>query len=34
MDLIENGTQPPRKYILETELIVRDSCGAKLHQNA
>lgn len=34
IDLIENGTQPPRNCILETELIVRDSCGAKLRQNA
>jgi LacI family transcriptional regulator len=32
IDLIENGTQPPRKHILETELIIRDSCGAKLRQ--
>jgi len=34
IDLIENGTQPSRNYILETELIVRDSCGAKIQQNA
>lgn len=32
IDLIENNTQPPRNFILDTELIVRDSCGANLHQ--
>ena len=29
IDLIENGNKPARKLILGTELIVRDSCGAK-----
>ena len=28
LDLIENGIQPPRRVILDTELIIRDSCGA------
>lgn len=30
IDLIENGTKPARRIILDTELIIRDSCGAKL----
>ena len=29
IDLIENGTMPPRRIIMETELVIRDSCGAK-----
>ncbi len=29
MDLIESGVTPPRRIIMATELIVRDSCGAK-----
>jgi LacI family transcriptional regulator len=28
LDLIENGTQPPRRVVMVTELMVRDSCGA------
>ncbi len=28
IDLIENGIHPPRQVIMETELIVRESCGA------
>ena len=28
IDLIENGINPPRHIILDTELIIRDSCGA------
>lgn len=28
LDLIENGTQPPRRVIMDTELIIRESCGA------
>jgi LacI family transcriptional regulator len=28
IDLIENGIKPARRIILDTELIVRDSCGA------
>ena len=27
LDLIENGTKPSRRVIMDTELIVRDSCG-------
>ncbi|HXF85957.1 MAG TPA: LacI family DNA-binding transcriptional regulator [Anaerolineales bacterium] len=30
IDLIENGLNPPRRVIMDTELIVRDSCGASL----
>jgi LacI family transcriptional regulator len=29
IDLIENGTTPPKQIIMEAELIIRDSCGAK-----
>ncbi len=28
IDLIENGTKPSRRIIMDTELIIRDSCGA------
>jgi len=28
MDLVENGLTPPRRMILDTELVVRASCGA------
>ncbi len=28
MDLIENGIHPPRHVIMDTQLIIRDSCGA------
>lgn len=28
LDLIENGIEPPRHVVMETELIIRDSCGA------
>jgi LacI family transcriptional regulator len=28
IDLIENGPNPPRHIILDTELIIRESCGA------
>ncbi len=28
IDLIENGIEPPRRVIMDTELIIRDSCGA------
>jgi LacI family transcriptional regulator len=34
LDLIEHGTDPPRHVILGTELVVRDSCGAKLKGRA
>jgi DNA-binding LacI/PurR family transcriptional regulator len=30
IDLIENETKPARRVILDTEIIVRDSCGAKI----
>jgi LacI family transcriptional regulator len=29
IDLIENGIQPARRIIMDTELVIRDSCGAK-----
>jgi LacI family transcriptional regulator len=28
IDLIENGISPPRRFIMDTELIIRGSCGA------
>jgi DNA-binding LacI/PurR family transcriptional regulator len=28
IDLIENGIDPPRHILMETELVVRGSCGA------
>jgi len=28
IDLIENGTEPPRRVMMGTELIIRESCGA------
>ena len=28
LDLIENGTTPPRHIMMDTELVIRDSCGA------
>jgi LacI family transcriptional regulator len=28
IDLIEHGTKPSRKIIMETELVIRESCGA------
>ncbi len=28
LDLIENGINPPRHIVMETELIIRNSCGA------
>lgn len=30
IDLIENGSKPARRIILDSELVIRDSCGAKL----
>ncbi|MHC1783835.1 MAG: LacI family DNA-binding transcriptional regulator [Anaerolineaceae bacterium] len=30
IDLIENGVKPTRQVIMDTELIVRDTCGASL----
>ncbi|MCS7010549.1 MAG: LacI family transcriptional regulator [Anaerolineales bacterium] len=32
IDLIEHGHQPPRRVILDTELIIRDTCGAARRQ--
>jgi LacI family transcriptional regulator len=29
IDLIENGIKPSRRVIMDTELVIRDSCGAK-----
>lgn len=29
IDLMENGTKPARRIILDTELVIRESCGAK-----
>jgi LacI family transcriptional regulator len=29
IDLIENGIHPPRRVIMDTELIIRESCGAR-----
>lgn len=28
IDLIENGIQPPRHIMIDTQLVIRDSCGA------
>lgn len=30
IDLIENGTTPARNIIMDTELVIRDSCGAEI----
>ena len=32
IDIIDNGTKPTRRIILDTELVIRDSCGASLRQ--
>jgi LacI family transcriptional regulator len=29
-DVLENGSEPPRRIILPTELVIRDSCGSQL----
>ena len=29
IDVIKNGTNPPRHIIMDTELVIRDSCGGK-----
>lgn len=29
IDLIENGVKPPRRVIMDTELVIRESCGAR-----
>jgi LacI family transcriptional regulator len=31
IDLIENGIDPPRRIIMDTELIIRETCGARRH---
>lgn len=33
IDLIENGISPARRVIMDTELIIRDSCGAARRKN-
>jgi LacI family transcriptional regulator len=33
IDLIENGIKPSRRIIMETELVIRDSCGASQKNN-
>jgi LacI family transcriptional regulator len=30
LDIIQNGSQPPRRVIFDTELIIRKSCGSRL----
>jgi LacI family transcriptional regulator len=30
VDILENGVDPPRRIILPTELVIRDSCGSQL----
>jgi LacI family transcriptional regulator len=32
LDLIENGINPPRHIIMETELVIRESCGAGIRK--
>jgi LacI family transcriptional regulator len=32
IDIIDNGTKPTRRIILDTELVIRDSCGASFRQ--
>jgi DNA-binding LacI/PurR family transcriptional regulator len=34
LDLLGNGDRRPRRTVLEPELIVRDSCGARLRHRA
>jgi LacI family transcriptional regulator len=34
LDLIENRVQGPQHLVLQTELVIRDSCGARLAQRA
>jgi LacI family transcriptional regulator len=33
MDVIENGTKPAKRLILETELVIRDSCGSNFRES-
>jgi DNA-binding LacI/PurR family transcriptional regulator len=28
IDLLRNGTEPPRHIVLSTELVIRETCGA------
>ncbi len=30
LDILQNGSEPPRRVVLNTELIIRNSCGATL----
>jgi LacI family transcriptional regulator len=30
IDILQNGVDPPRRIILPTELVIRDSCGSQL----
>ena len=30
IDIIENGTNPPRHILMETELVIRESCGSQI----
>jgi DNA-binding LacI/PurR family transcriptional regulator len=32
IDVIEHGKSPARRVILDTELVIRDSCGAKMNK--
>jgi LacI family transcriptional regulator len=32
IDLIENGIQPPRHIIMDTQLVIRESCGANVRK--
>ena len=34
IDMIENGSKPSRRIIMETELVIRDSCGSSLKVSA
>jgi LacI family transcriptional regulator len=34
IDLIDNGIKPARRIIMDTELVIRESCGAKLQVGA
>jgi LacI family transcriptional regulator len=34
IDVIENGAVPARRIILDTELVVRESCGARLKEKS
>jgi LacI family transcriptional regulator len=33
IDVIENGKKPARRIIMDTELVIRESCGAKNRLN-